>query len=326
MGLSNHQLHATRVAGNDAPAAVSADASGADGVAALIDNLSLAQATESARVGRYTEAESILSSLFASGESSAALDLLARIRVQQGRLLEGEALWQQATRLDPGNEAYRSGLRRIARSQKQSIWLRGAFPLLIPLTIVLAVVAVVYMAKSYADDLRASIAAGQSRQPFVEANKSKETSVPAPVGEAQRELPEIKADISGTNVKRQDQHVEISFDQPLFSRGDRLTTEAKERLTGLGRQLMPQAGRISVEIIGHTNNVPIPAGHSIQDNAALGMNRARAVADHMSNTALLPYRMLSLRSAADEETPYPNDTQANRLRNRTVVIRITPTR
>jgi tetratricopeptide (TPR) repeat protein len=53
----------------------------------------------------------------------AALDLLARIRAQQGRLSEAERCWQQALQLDRENTVYGAGLRRVAQLRRQAVHL-----------------------------------------------------------------------------------------------------------------------------------------------------------------------------------------------------------
>src|SRR5690606_15200121 len=81
----------------------------------------LSAATSLSREGKYTEAESTITS-FTTGAKAlpAALDLLARIRSQQGRLSDAEALWKHALQLDPDNQDFMAGLMRIARIQKRS--------------------------------------------------------------------------------------------------------------------------------------------------------------------------------------------------------------
>lgn len=88
----------------------------------LLRHVALAQATDLARAGRYEPAESILAEWTHRQEPlPAALDLLARIRAQQGRLAEAEAYWTRALQLDPGNAAYAAGLRRIAHLQRSPL-------------------------------------------------------------------------------------------------------------------------------------------------------------------------------------------------------------
>ena len=66
----------------------------------LLARLVLAQATDLARAGRMAEAEQVLGA--GDTVSPAGLDLLARIRIQQGRLLEAQTLWREAAKREPG--------------------------------------------------------------------------------------------------------------------------------------------------------------------------------------------------------------------------------
>ncbi len=102
----------------------------------------------------------------------------------------------------------------------------------------------------------------------------------------------------------------------------RLKPEARDLLAALGRQLEPYVGQISVCVIGHTDDVPAPAGSVYRDNAGLAMARALAVVEHLRASASLPASMFSIRGLGEAAAPYPNDAPDGRARNRTVVIRI----
>jgi nucleoid-associated protein YgaU len=92
-----------------------------DGVAALgvLRQAVVARAAQLARRGRYPEAEQVLLGSTAGRDASpAALDLLARIRAQQGRFADAERLWSRATELDPANQTYAAGLRLAAGKRR----------------------------------------------------------------------------------------------------------------------------------------------------------------------------------------------------------------
>jgi len=65
----------------------------------------LSRAKALAWQGRYENAELVLESL--PHHSPEALDLLARIRAQQGLLREAATLWAEASRIEPGNSRIR---------------------------------------------------------------------------------------------------------------------------------------------------------------------------------------------------------------------------
>lgn len=79
----------------------------------------MAEAVTLARRGRYSEAERCLGEALARGECTEAesLDLLARIHVQKGRLLQAESCWQKALALDVGNTDYADALAALRRGQ-----------------------------------------------------------------------------------------------------------------------------------------------------------------------------------------------------------------
>ena len=83
-------------------------------LAGVLQQLVLAQATDLARAGRYTEAEQLLMENIGDWEAMpAALDLLARICAQQRRFQQAHLLWTRALQLDPKNHAYMAGLVRL---------------------------------------------------------------------------------------------------------------------------------------------------------------------------------------------------------------------
>lgn len=86
----------------------------------LLGQVALSQAADLARAGNYLQAEALLADLLHEPEPPvAAIDLLARIRAQQGRLGEAEVLWRQALARDPGNETIHRALARVARLQQR---------------------------------------------------------------------------------------------------------------------------------------------------------------------------------------------------------------
>src|SRR5437667_5420540 len=88
------------------PAAGTLEAS----AATLLAQGLLSRATAFARRGRFDSAELVLTGL--RHDCHEGLDLLARIRAQQGRVHDAIALWTEALRIDPGNIRYRDGLRK----------------------------------------------------------------------------------------------------------------------------------------------------------------------------------------------------------------------
>jgi tetratricopeptide (TPR) repeat protein len=106
-----------------------------------------------ARKGRYGEASELIARARASDRcpQAAALDLQARIFVQQGQLLRAEACWTEALQLDPANLAYVEALAQLRRSASPMHRLRAN---LLALCAVVAVAAALWFAHSSYDDAR----------------------------------------------------------------------------------------------------------------------------------------------------------------------------
>lgn len=281
---------------------------------ALLRNVKFSKAVDLARGSRFMEAEQLLEEIRREvGETPRPLDLLARILAQQGRLGEAEALWRQAERLAPGNEAYKAALQRIAGLQRRPVWLVSALPFLAGLLVVIGLVVAGLAVKRYMNDLRVSIGS-DLRAEAARIATEREKATPKP--------PEVRITVAGVSARTAASEVVVSFDSGLFGRGARLKSEAMTVLTALGRQLEPHIGRVSVHVVGFTDDVPMPAGDDYRDNTALGMDRSVAVVEHLRATAGLPANMFAVSSTGESGAPYPNDTQDNRIRNRTVVLKI----
>jgi flagellar motor protein MotB len=148
------------------------------------------------------------------------------------------------------------------------------------------------------------------------------------MGRAQRRIaepaapPEFEFGLPGVSVRRDGPAVVATFEEGLFSEGDSLRVEARQLLTALGRALEPQAGEIAISAIGHSDDLTPRGDSAFRDNAALGLSRAFAVVEHLRATTTLPAEVFQLQSAGARNPPFPNDSPANRARNRTAVLRI----
>jgi len=290
-----------------------------DGVlGALVAQAMLSKAASLARKGKYAAAESLLKQLIGSkNESPDAMDLLARICAQQGRFSEAEAFWRRALEVEPNNETYLAGLKRIAQLRSRPLWLGILAPIGAALFAILVVLLVGFIVREQIVQLRESLLREGAQAKFA-APKNAETLPSAP------SAPNVTIQLSGTTVRTEQNALVVLFDEGLFRYGADLKPEAKALLSKLGNRLRPHATNISIRVVGHTDDLPAPRGWIYRDDIALGMARAVTVAEYLRNNAGLPAGMFLLQSAGESEPPYPNDTPANRLRNRTVVIRIYP--
>lgn len=109
----------TPTAPAEAPAQPQPSVRTVEGLEHLALQFLLAEATELAAAGHYSEAEARLSAIKDGRKNPQVLDLLARIRAQQGRNAEAIELWQMAVQMDPANADYRAGLAYAEKAGKR---------------------------------------------------------------------------------------------------------------------------------------------------------------------------------------------------------------
>ena len=169
----------------------------------------------------------------------------------------------------------------------------------------------------------------------IEEAQDLETSAPMaeplpPEGMEESELlqqpsapPDQFIQVPGTIVRREGNTFVVIFEQGIFSRADQLSREAENILKELGRQLAALNNMESIMVIGCTDNVPIKPTSQFKNNRVLGMQRALAVVKFLRAQTALPGNLFQVLSPGDQAAPYPNDTAANRAKNKTVVIQVT---
>ena len=128
--------------------------------------------------------------------------------------------------------------------------------------------------------------------------------------------------VPGAKVKSEGDVRIVTFESGIFLGGVRLSPGGRRMLDGLGKQLAPYGKRLTVTVIGCTDNVPINVGGRFENNQDLGLARANEVARHLQQAAGLPASVFQTVSYGERWSPYPNNTPQNRAKNRTAVLRI----
>ena len=114
----------------------------------------------------------------------------------------------------------------------------------------------------------------------------------------------------------------VVFESGVFASGTKLSREGTAMLSRIGKQLAPRAKNVSVTVVGCTDNVPVSGKKEFKDNKALGLLRAAAALQVLQSSSGIPTAAFKTVSYGAEWSPFPNDSAANRTRNRTVVLRI----
>ncbi|MDT3438450.1 MULTISPECIES: OmpA family protein [unclassified Pseudofrankia] len=314
---------------------------GADPFAALVDEAAVARATDLARAGQHTRALAVLDDLGARRAHTAPEhDLLARIHAQQGRLAAAAEHWRRAAELG-GHEAEAvAGLRRIAALEGRHVTTRGRAAIAVLAAVALlgagAVTgwAVTDATESGPDTITmvgvvptampASAGPGTaSTGPGTSAETAAASAAPSAGPAAASPLQTLAARVAGpeVTVTRAGGQVVLLFNGQLFTGGATLSPDGAAALAGVGARIAGIPG-VAVEIVGHSDDLPVPPGGLYADNTALSQARAAAAATVLTGAGLSPAQVTV--SAAGSAVPLHPNTPADRARNRTVTLRLTP--
>jgi hypothetical protein len=289
--------------------------------------VAVSRAAAAARRGELDAAAAALTAL--EGDDPAALDLLARIRAQQGRWRDADEQWARVQVIDPGHAGAADGRRAVAAILAGE---RRNRPVAQPVRVAAAggVLAVALVAGAVA-----VIASPSPDAPGAAAPAP--TAVPTPTAvvraaELERQLARIEADraaaaqrlaarldaiargitMPGVIVKRRPDSVEVYFRKGLFVSDAWLTSDGADLLAAVGRRL---AGLdVAVTVVGHS--VPVPGGRT-SGGSGTALSRARVAARELAEAGDLPLTAFTLRSADQSDGPFP---QAARNRTASLVL------
>ncbi len=131
--------------------------------------------------------------------------------------------------------------------------------------------------------------------------------------------------LEGTEVTaRNDNSVSIKVGNTGLFRlgGTNLSDAGKSVLDSIGTRLIEQTDS-NINVVGHTDNVPVGTASRFSNNAELSLARASSALKHLTEVGVSPERM----SASGVGDIYPiasNDTEAGQRSNRRVEIVLSP--
>lgn len=229
------------------------------GAKRLLTDVVATHAAALARRGKYHDAEELIQPIIAAGEARAELvDLMARIRVQQGRVDEAIALWRTALAEDGANAKFRAALDSLAHNRHPA---RRRITWAIGLTFG-TVMALTGIGPELGRRASHRVTLNTSLHPVVQRSASPDS---APFRSQY-----TTAEIQGHSVR-------IGFAQPLFQEGVQLTPYGQRALADLSERLRPFASTVEITIIGRTDGVRVRKAGRYSDNSVLGLLRAIAV-------------------------------------------------
>ena len=322
-------------------------------VATLLNQSIIAQSAELARQGNFTAAEELLLPLVEQEPSHMALDLLARIKAQQGKYESARQLWEKAILISPECPDCKAGLERIRlMHQPRSYNLVGKVT--VQTLLMLCSISLIITIFFQVGQIKRSVASFQMPTLIPEENslplelsdaltqqeiqqrkimdqlQANQTDLqeismqidrleltppsPTPTPTSQVDiLDEIKIDVLGVNQSVQGDKLLLKFEDGLFLYNWLLNESGRSTLEQVGYQLEPWAGKLDIQVIGFSDD------HE-KDNVDFPYFRSTAVIRFLVDNTQLPERIFSIGTSVDQPAPYPNDTLENRSRNRTVIL------
>ncbi len=136
-------------------------------------------------------------------------------------------------------------------------------------------------------------------------------------------VPEVAAAREGARVR-------LVFREGLFASASDLPHQAgrsalKEVAAALGRMARDSGRGVMVEVVGHCDPLPPRPGGPWEDNWCLAFDRAHAAVEILRGEAPGDPIFWTASAQGATDPPYPNDIEAGRARNRTVVLFVAPT-
>lgn len=294
------------------------DESGAQRGEVLLRQVTLSRARELAKAAEYDTA---LVLLLQMEQTTAALDLRARIELQRGRYNEAREIWNEVLEETPEHPGAKKGLRDVQRAASLKKVVRG-FALG---AVVLAMAGLAVLALAPSED--APVVAKQPRQAASQTAPAAKPSVPAPAPQqvaaaaTAPALPQLALP-EGVSVRLEDGAQIYSFDGGLFVEGTAFVPGGRERVTALGRALASYTDAYQIELIGHVDTMPAPVEKQFHGNTELALARANAVLGRIARTTKIPADAIGLRAVGGRVGPH--SAEQGDARNRTVDIRVSP--
>ncbi|TDW95468.1 type VI secretion system protein ImpK [Kribbella pratensis] len=298
---------------------------------AFRQQVALGRAAELARQGDLSGAATLLTDL--EDPSVEVLDLLARIRAQQRRWDEADALWAEVVKTAGGTGTAAgavAGRRMVAAIRGHR---RAARPVL-PVVVAVVLVGAVVGGGAVALGGRADEPVAQPAQVQPTVTPSVDTGAEERAAELARRLAALEAQRraeaaataaklvviarrvagAGVLVQREKSAVRVVFTEGVFEAGTDLSTSGERALDVLGKRLPGLKARITVT--GYSVVVP---GGTNSGGSRTALLRARVATQQLSTASGLPLTAFTMQSGDQAHPPYRTDA-----RNRTVTVTLTP--
>lgn len=279
--------------------------------------------TKAASKGDYALAGSYISELLKSdGEIPVLLDLQAKIAAQQGKFKEAEFLWKKCLKTEPDNVSYISALNRVNKLlSSKAFRFYGILRLLSVLVIILLLTILFFVFIRERKEIRDRLASlsGKHDSTILRIDNGQ-----APQISKNELLPDINNKISvvkGIHVDKTNDELSVVFENGLFYSGIKIKPDQVSTVLQLAKMLESYAGKIVIKIIGSTDDIPVATG-KFKNNNSLSIARANVIYGLVYENSRIPNEDLEIGSLSEVNHIFSNDNSENRLKNRSVIIKI----
>jgi len=134
--------------------------------------------------------------------------------------------------------------------------------------------------------------------------------------------PAINFAVPGVRASTSGQEVVLIFDEGLFDRGVHFKPGAQARLLAVSKALSQSPEPLNIQVVGFADDERGLLKWTAQWESSLALARASTVVEHFIKLGLLQKQRLSAVVGDCQKRPFASDSVQNRLRNRTVVLRV----
>jgi len=278
------------------------------GVEKLLDQFRLSEAAELALSGNTAPAKVLLEELIQRPDASvAALDLMARVCVQQGSFGEAGEFWRRALAKEPNNRACQAAAARLHRIQRRPLWFIVLWPIIVASLLLTALLWGWHVQYQH------------NRSEFARLESLIGSGSPSPSDllPGMQSLPQPDIHVPGVVVRPLGERWMVCFGDGLFDRGNHFRPGGTEQLTAVVQTLARSGEHYSLEVIGYSDGAPGLVAHA---DYIIGLKRAEAVAQLIGSSALFPTNRVRISSGNSEDPPFVGNSKQVREQNRTVVL------
>jgi outer membrane protein OmpA-like peptidoglycan-associated protein len=131
--------------------------------------------------------------------------------------------------------------------------------------------------------------------------------------------------VPGTKVEVRGGSQFVVFEEAVFESKDKISVAGMRAIRALAAKLKTLEGGAAVVVTGYTDDQPLTRPTAqFASNEDIAMARAVAAVAHLKANAKNKGLSFECVAGRELEAPYPNDSPANRKKNRTVTVLVTP--